>query len=278
MKTYSSSWFEALQHPSCLGKIGPDPLTSDFPVLPWLTQRVHPAIAAMIEQCGIERELPTGENLFQPGTKIASLVLIESGVTARCLGNPHAQAKQAIALATPGHFAAGNLNFFSHRHAIGRYYTLTPAKLIYCPRKLLGALLDKDTKLFKQVVVQFELSSLSDRLGFACISLLGAEDRLKVLFLVWGINFGTLIESRGATYIRMPSPLTRQVRASVISSSVYWIDHTLKKWKAAGIWKRDGEWEYCRLSFLKDIYDWLRRAGESSSDYAYPEDLKSLFI
>lgn len=277
MKTYSASWLEALQRPSCLAKIGSDPLTSDFPVLPWLTQRVHPDIAAMIEQCGIERELPAGESLFEPGTKIASLVLIESGVTARCLGNPNAQTKQAIALATPGHFAAGNLNFFSHRHAIGRYYTLTPSRLVYCPRKLLAALLERDPVLFKRTVVQFELATLSDRLGFACISLLGAEERLKVLFLVWGINFGTLTEARGETYIRMPSPLTRRVRASVISSSVFWIDHTLKKWKSDRIWKREGEWEYCRLTFLKGVYDWLRRAGESSSDYAYPERLESLF-
>ncbi len=276
MKNTSAEWLQSLMYPVNRQLVGDDPLHSQFPIFPWITPWVHPTIVDLIEHCGIVRELDTGEPLFSTNEKISSLVYVISGVTARCLANPDAQSKQAIALAPPGHFAAGNLNFFSHRHAIGRYYTLTPAKLIYCPRDILQAVIQKDMDLFKRVVIQFEMTSLSDRLGFACLSLLSAEERLKVLALIWAVNYGRFVQKDNQFWVKMPTPMSRDVRTRVTSTSLFWVDRTLKQWKQSKLWIRDGNWVYMKLALVEPIYQWIRHAGEEASDYLYPEQLETL--
>ncbi len=323
MKNTSAEWLQSLMYPVNRQLVGDDPLHSQFPIFPWITPWVHPTIVDLIEHCGIVRELDAGEPLFSTNEKISSLVYVISGVTARCLANPEAQSKQAIALAPPGHFAAGNLNFFSHRHAIGRYYTLTPAKLIYCPRDIsqskqaialappghfaagnlnffshrhaigryytltpakliycprdiLQAVIQKDMDLFKRVVIQFEMTSLSDRLGFACLSLLSAEERLKVLALIWAVNYGRFVQKDNQFWVKMPTPMSRDVRTRVTSTSLFWVDRTLKQWKQSKLWIRDGNWVYMKLALVEPIYQWIRHAGEEASDYLYPEQLETL--
>lgn len=276
MKNTSAEWLQSLMYPVNRQLVGDDPLHSQFPIFPWITPWVHPTIVDLIEHCGIVRELDAGEPLFSTNEKISSLVYVISGVTARCLANPDAQSKQAIALAPPGHFAAGNLNFFSHRHAIGRYYTLTPAKLIYCPRDILQAVIQKDMDLFKRVVIQFEMTSLSDRLGFACLSLLSAEERLKVLALIWAVNYGRFVQKDNQFWVKMPTPMSRDVRTRVTSTSLFWVDRTLKQWKQSKLWIRDGNWVYMKLALVEPIYQWIRHAGEEVSDYLYPEQLETL--
>lgn len=276
MKNTSAEWLQSLMYPVNRQLVGDDPLHSQFPIFPWITPWVHPTIVDLIEHCGIVRELDAGEPLFSTNEKISSLVYVISGVTARCLANPDAQSKQAIALAPPGHFAAGNLNFFSHRHAIGRYYTLTPAKLIYCPRDILQAVIQKDIDLFKRVVIQFEMTSLSDRLGFACLSLLSAEERLKVLALIWAVNYGRFVQKDNQFWVKMPTPMSRDVRTRVTSTSLFWVDRTLKQWKQSKLWIRDGNWVYMKLALVEPIYQWIRHAGEEASDYLYPEQLETL--
>lgn len=276
MKNSSAEWLQSLMYPVNRQLVGDDPLHSQFPIFPWITPWVHPTIVDLIEHCGIVRELDAGEPLFSTNEKISSLVYVISGVTARCLANPDAQSKQAIALAPPGHFAAGNLNFFSHRHAIGRYYTLTPAKLIYCPRDILQAVIQKDMDLFKRVVIQFEMTSLSDRLGFACLSLLSAEERLKVLALIWAVNYGRFVQKDNQFWVKMPTPMSRDVRTRVTSTSLFWVDRTLKQWKQSKLWIRDGNWVYMKLALVEPIYQWIRHAGEEASDYLYPEQLETL--
>ena len=276
MKNTSAEWLQSLMYPVNRQLVGDDPLHSQFPIFPWITPWVHPTIVDLIEHCGIVRELDAGEPLFSTNEKISSLVYVISGVTARCLANPDAQSKQAIALAPPGHFAAGNLNFFSHRHAIGRYYTLTPAKLIYCPRDILQAVIQKDMDLFKRVVIQFEMTSLSDRLGFACLSLLSAEERLKVLALIWAVNYGRFVQKDNQFWVKMPTPMSRDVRTRVTSTSLFWVDRTLKQWKQSKLWIRDGNWVYMKLALVEPIYQWIRHAGEEASDYLSPEQLETL--
>jgi len=52
------------------------------------------------------------ERVFSPGERVDHVVLVTRGVTARAIGSTKGDSP-AIALSTPGHLAAGNLNFFS---------------------------------------------------------------------------------------------------------------------------------------------------------------------
>ena len=52
------------------------------------------------------------ERVFSPGERVDHVVLATRGVTARAIGSTKGDSP-AIALSTPGHLAAGNLNFFS---------------------------------------------------------------------------------------------------------------------------------------------------------------------
>ena len=52
------------------------------------------------------------ERVFSPGERVDHVVLATRGVTARAIGSTKGDSP-AIALSTPVHLAAGNLNFFS---------------------------------------------------------------------------------------------------------------------------------------------------------------------
>ena len=126
---------------------------------------------------------------FSSKEKIDHVVLVTKGVTGRAIGSTSGET-QAIALSTPGHIAAGNLNFFSGRPAAGHYFAITNAEVVYVPQTILAGLAKQDRFINELLQVQFELASLSDRVGFCCLSLLSTEDKLKALTSTWALNYG----------------------------------------------------------------------------------------
>lgn len=55
----------------------------------------------------------------------------------------------------------------------------------------MAELAKQDSLINELLQVQFELASLSDRVGVCCLSLLSKEDKLKAFTSTWALNFGT---------------------------------------------------------------------------------------
>lgn len=267
MARFSKFWYAAILK-SRNGSSGKSVLESAFPVMPWITHALDPRLLDLVNRVGIVKHLKAGELIFSINQPIDQLVTINKGITARSMGNIDGQ---AIGLATPGRFAAGNLNFFSSRHAIGRYFAITDCELCFCPHTLLRSVLRTDPDLMYSLSAQFECATLSDRLAFACLSLLGAKDRLKAFTLTWAANYGSLIQTEEGLRIRMPAPMSLQVRSQVANTTPNWIDRILRGWRESGRWVREGDWVTFDPELLQDTYHWMRSLEEANNHYHYPE-------
>ncbi len=275
MRNVSTTWLAAITH-ARNGAGDTDVLDRAFPILPWLTVSLHPKLTALMDQIGIVKTYGADEYLLEPDEPVNKFAYVRRGVTGRSAGDPHGQKSLAIAISTPGHIAYGNLNFFTERHAIGRYFSLTPAEVVVCERDLLYNLITKDPELLSLLVKQFECCTLSDRLGFISLALLSAEDRLKGFGCTWAANYGELIERDGIEWIRMPAPLSRRVRTAIVSVSDTWLDAKLQAWKKSRVWLREGDWVFVRPELLEPVYAWMLRAKGRSVRFKYPEHLRDL--
>ncbi len=276
MRTVSQRWHASIMR----GKNGsddPEVIFKPFPICPWLHPRLHPRLVEIVLKLGIKRQLAVDEPIFRTG-RVDQFVLVTKGVTGRSIGNPSGQASTAIAYSTPNHIGAGNLNFMTGRPAIGRYFALTPAEIVYCPRDLLRSVIATDPDLVNLMNIQLELATLSDRLGFCCLSLLGAEDRIKSHLVTWSLNFGEMVRIGDVECIKMPSPLPRPAISQVSSTSMVWIDKHMKEWRDKRLWKRDGDWVYLKPELLDPVYKWMRKSEEELSNFEYPQSISDLIL
>lgn len=273
MARLSQRWQDSIlqsRNQSC----GQSVLDSTFPIMPWITPALDPKLEALILRIGARRNFEPGELLFAKDQKIDQLAIVCRGVTAQGIGN---FSQYAVGLATPGRIAAGNLNFFSERHAIGRYFALTTAEVCFCPRSLLLSILRRDERLFMSCVAQFECSALSDRLSFACLFLGDAVLRLKALTATWALNYGSLEKVNGKEWIRMPVPMTIRVRSQVINATSNWVDRIIAGWRKAGLCRREGEVVFVSIQLIEEGYTWLRSIEEADNKFHYPHSIRTLF-
>lgn len=137
------------------------------PVMPWIHPVLHPEIKSLIERWGVERTLAPKDPVLGASERVDQLVMVKSGITARCVSSPFAQSRLSVAIGLPGRLACGNLNFFTGRPCVGRYFALVPSVVVSVPQKLVMSLAKKNTEFLLLIAAQFELAALSDRLGFA---------------------------------------------------------------------------------------------------------------
>lgn len=272
MAKFSQNWYASIVQ----GKNNTnasDAIFSKVPVMPWIHHRLHPLLVKIFLKLGITETLKEGQRVFSPNERIDHVVLVTKGVTARAIGSTGGDV-HAIALSTPGHLAAGNLNFFSGRPAAGHYFAITNAEVVYVPRNILLGLAKQDRAVNELLQVQFELASLSDRIGFCCLSLLNTEDKLKALASTWALNYGTMVvDKEGRKMIRMPAPLTRKYQILVTNCSSVWLDKVLHKWIRDKNWKRDGEFVLVCPELLEPYYHWLKGCMDEADTFNYPKTL-----
>ena len=272
MAKFSQSWYASIVQ----GKNNTnsaDAIYSKVPVMPWIHHRLHPILEKLFMKLGIARTLREGEKIFSSKEKVDHVVLVTKGVTGRAIGSTSGET-QAIALSTPGHIAAGNLNFFSGRPAAGHYFAVTKAEVVCVPQSILTGVAKQDRIINELLQVQFELASLSDRVGFCCLSLLSTEDKLKALTSTWALNYGTMVyDDDGRKMIRMPVPLTRKYQVLVTNCSSVWLDKVLHKWIREKNWKRDGEFVLVNPELLEPFYLWIRGCMDEADSYNYPRTL-----
>ncbi len=277
MPKFSQSWYASIVQGKNLTN-NPNAIFSKVPVMPWLHHRLHPTLVRIFLQLGIQRKLNEGERIFNQNEKIDQLVLCLKGITARAIG-PGNECSSAFAISTPGHLAAGNLNFFSGRPAAGHYFALTNAEIVCVPRSILLNLAKQDRNINELLQIQLELASLSDRVGFICLSLLSTEDKLKALCSTWSLNYGEMVkDERQKKWIKMPVPLTRKIQSRITNCSSVWLDKVLHNWIKKGQWKRDKEFVYVAPELLEPFYHWLIACMDEADSFNYPKTLSEQIL
>lgn len=248
----------------------------DIPTYPWLAPPLHSKIRSLIERWGVEKELaPKDPVLGAVNDKVNKLVLVKSGITARCFGSVLSVPRPAIAFSIPGRLACGNLNFFSHRPCIGSYFALVPSVVVMVPQSLLYSLCEKDPELLMLIAKEFELMNLSDRLGFGVHSILGVEERLLSYFITWTVAFGREEVIDGVSWIRMPAPLRGEALQFVVNCSAAALERALGNLKSSGMLVLQNDTAIIQLSCLLPVHRWIRNIEERSSDL-YRDPLKKI--
>lgn len=251
MKRRSLAWYAAIEKSVDLPWDATSPVKE--PVMPFITHAVHPKVAELIRKTGVTRQLSAGEPIYQAGQAVEHLVLVTKGVTAREVG----QGSNVIAIAPPGHFACGNLNFFSSLPCIGRYFALVDSEIIIVPQLLIRQLLNIEHDVSRIVSVQFELCTLSDRMAFGAYALSEVSERLKVFFVAWYRNYGRFVSTEAGSWCVMPLPVQRKYLAALINASRVWLDKTFKQWSDRGLYKTQGDYALMRPSVLESAYRWI---------------------
>lgn len=81
------------------------------PVMPWIHPVLHPEIKSLIERWGVERTLAPKDPVLGASERVDQLVMVKSGITARCVSSPFAQSRLSVAIGLPGRLACGNPQF-----------------------------------------------------------------------------------------------------------------------------------------------------------------------
>ena len=219
-----------------------------LPLMPWICPPLHPELARVVENIGVHAVLLPGERLFQTGEPVRHIALVRRGMVARKLGDYGSVSDNHIALAPPGNLASGNLNLFSHRPAVGSYSALMTSEIIWCDQRAFLAVVEKDPDLLKLLLLQCELSALSDRLTFACKLLQKADVSLRIFNLVWAFNYGHIEGDR----VVAQRVLTRDQVKNVLGCSIGWLDRILKEWRAQGVRSEAAGTVSYPLAFLEE--------------------------
>lgn len=261
MNRRSLAWYAAIEKTVDLPWDAEHPVTE--PVVPFITHAVHPKVVELMLRLGIERHLRAGELIYRTGEPVEHLVLVKKGITAREVG----QGSNVIAIATPGHFACGNLNFFSSLACIGRYFALVDSEILFVPQRLMRQMLKTEPDLGHIFSVQLELCTLSDRMAFGAYALSAVSERLKVFFIAWYRNYGRLLQQgAGGSWCVMPLPVQRKYLASVINSSRVWLDKTFKDWSDRGLYALQGDYVLMRPVLLESAYRWMIGMEEAAKN------------
>lgn len=264
MRPHSSSWLKEIE--VFRNRINED---DDYaiPTYPWLAPPLHSKLRSLIERWGVETELaPHDPVLGSKQDKVDKLVLVKSGITARCFGSVYGVQRPAVAFSIAGRLACGNLNFFSHRPCIGSYFALVPSVVVSIPQPLLFSICEKDPAMMLTAAKEFELINLSDRLGFGIHSSLGVDDRLLAYFITWVVAYGREEEIDGEIWIRMPAPLRGEALQYVVNCSSAALERAIGKLKSAGMLVSQADSALVKLECLLPVHRWIRNIEERSSD------------
>lgn len=252
--------------------VAPDFRLPSDPVMPWVTPKVPRALADLMREVGRTVELDAGAYVFPPQTSFGALVLLTDGLGARAFGSPLNQKASAIALSIPGRILGGNHCFWSERPGIGRYVTLTPARVVFAPRAALKARLRAEPELLELAAAELDLCLQSDRIGFGAIALLSVRMRLLLWALTWGLVYGELAGDR----VRIAPSLPVELLASVVSANVSQVKRDLALLRDAGDWKRTDAGIDVRAALFDEPWQWLRRSEEHVSLHPRPADWRVL--
>lgn len=263
MRAPSTHWFEELKK----SRIRRADDEQEFPLYPWIAPPLHPQLVSLIERWGVQKHIDAHEPVLGHMTdRVDQLVLVKSGLTVRHFGSPFVKSRANHAISVPGRLACGNLNFFSHRACVGRYYAIVPSTVISVPQSLIYSLCMKDAQLLMTVAREFEMIALTDRMGFGAQTMLSIDERLLTYFLSWSVVYGTLQKIDDVDWVCFPMPLRGPALQNLVVCSSAALERALTALKSKGLFVTEGDTARIQLECLKPIHKWLRNMEEQAAE------------
>lgn len=277
MRRFSEAWFQAIENSRFCGEWSSD-RGPKLPTLCWMTHPLPPVLRQFICRHGTREEHLPGESLF-PTTQVTDFLYVERGLTGRIASTLDGQSGSgAMAMSAPHRLAAGNLNWITHRPAIGRYVTLSHAVIYRIAHVQMAALLEEAPReILWALLTHIEYAHLSDRLGFSLLALQSSEVRWQALLLAWAVYFGVIANEPGkGDVVTMPVPGRRRHIQQVIGVSSVTLDKLVAAMTEAGEYARLGEFIRIKASVLQTAHDWMRHGDGDGVLYPRPARVEDL--
>ena len=169
-------------------------------------------------------------------------MLVEAGLTGRIVATVDGQSGAgAMALSTPMRNAAGNLNWLTHRSAIGRYQALSHVRLREIPHsEALAFLMQADKDFIWRFTRRWNSSIFltGSALPFwRCCRPLTAS---KALLIAWSLFTVRVSEGPRGLRIRVPIPGRKTILLKSSEPRGVTLDGILRELKTAENWEREG--------------------------------------
>lgn len=208
-----------------------------IPLVPWICPPLHPELLRLLENIGQEAVLAPGAQIYREGEPVSRFAVVKKGLVARKLGT---------------------------------YEAILPTSIVWCEHREFFEIARRNPDLFMLLATQCELSMLSDRLAFACLTLLNSEQAMKVVLLSWTSHFGHL---EGDEVIA-PRVLTRSIIRSVLGCSMGWVDRLAAEWRRNDVRRVEGGIVHYRLDILQEANEILCDLEEKVSGLPRPRDVR----
>ena len=270
MATFSTQWLSVVNRPRM--RPWQLPFGGAEPLLPWITPEVPPALEALFQTEGVAKECAPGEYIYTPSMPLTLMSLVTEGVAGRAFGSMYNQAKQGMALAVAHRICGGNHTFFSARPGNGRYFAVTPVKVLMLPNRRIKEVMYENQDFARQVEVQLECCIQSDRIGLAANSVLPVQQRILLYFLSWAFAYGNLVFENGKEWVKYDAILPQTQIARVVSASLIHIKRAFAELKACDDLRSDGQSFWLKSSVLDAVWQWLRSNEEPLSDMPRPKE------
>lgn len=278
VKRFSVRWYKTLRDDQRFHSAWPDFHGPRMPTMPWITPPLHPELLQKLFALGHIYDFEAGQPLLADSLVTAFGIVLE-GLTGRIASTLEGQRARAMALSSPRRWAFGNLNFYTRRPAIGRYVSLTKSRVMLVRDGAIEDLLEQESRNFSRLFfTQIELCILSDRLGFAVLSLLPAPMRLQAFLLAWAEYYGHIenLPGRGDV-ITMPVPGRREHIEQVISVSLATLDKLITDLHANAQYERDNEdFVQFQASALQPAHEWMSYADGDNAEYRRPKRVEDM--
>lgn len=278
VKRFSVRWYKTLRDNQRFHRAWPDFHGPRMPTMPWLTPPLHPELLQKLFALGHVYDFEAGQPLLADSL-VTVFGLVLEGLTGRIASTLEGQRARAMALSSPRRLACGNLNFSTRRPAIGRYVSLTKSRVMFVRSGAIEELLAQESRDFARIFfTQIELCTLSDRLGFAILSLLPAPMRLQALLLAWAEYYGCITSVPGqGDIITMPVPGRREHIEQVVSVSAATLDKLIAELHEHYRYERDSDdFVHFQASYLQPAHEWMSYADGDNAEYRRPKRVEDM--
>ena len=223
-------------------------------VFPAIANECPAEIVQLIETIGTETYVEAGNPIET--SQGNDIILVKQGIAGRVIYSDHGS---IMTIALPRRLGSGDINFFTEQPTFEKCFAVVPTRIIRTSKKILEPFLKTEPELLVLFACNNEQVSLSQRLSFLSLAILPVEERIKMFFLSWSVNYARFIKSEDEGWLTMPFVIQRKYLNMVTKSSKSSLDYVLSEWKRNRLLITDKHRLSIRPSLLKSSFEWLNK-------------------
>lgn len=241
-----------------------------FEILPWFAPVLSPNVTRVILNIGSRRVVPKGHSIGESAF-FNRIVFVRRGFVAQGVINPGSSLPFMLTLAGANSFGIATNAVDCLDHLPRRYWAATHCEIFTVIPELLLRLSEVESSWNKELNDYAQRRAVSERLGLMVCQAADVHERLGVflvaMYLAGGCGSCRDFESSN-DWLRLPTPPSRKLLASVLSCRQSEIEDVLRGWLADGTLKFMGGGLFMQAKEFSSHWLWLKPFMRAQEEYA----------